>query len=98
MKRTENMSIVVLAITAAILAGLLIGSFVSGSSAIAGESAVKDGDYIMSIGQYNNETDFLYVIDIAAEKLNVYYINLTTGAIALGDSVDLKRAFAPGAP
>jgi len=96
MKRTDNLTIGVLAATAAVLALLLVASFLQ-QPAWAGQPGVKGGDYIMAVGSYNDQTDFLYVIDIAAERLNVYYVNITAGALALGATEDLHRAFQPAA-
>ena len=79
--------------TAAVLTTLLVASWLYTEPAYAGMASSKGGDYIMSAGAFNQESDFIYILDIANSKLNIYYANINTNAIALGDSVDLAKAF-----
>ena len=92
MKQTQNTTIVLLVVVASILTGLLVATCHT-EPAWAHTSSAKGGDYIISVGQFNQETDFIYVLDIANNKLNIYYPNINTNALALGDTVDLARAF-----
>lgn len=97
MKNTQNITLMLLIVTTAVLTTLLVASWLHTEPAYAGASA-KDGDYIMAIGSYNEESDFLYVLDIANAKLNIYYADINTNSIRPGGTVDLARAFGAVAP
>jgi len=92
MKNTENVTIALLAVTACILAALLVASHTGEPAYAAGES-VKGGDYIMAAAQWSASTDLVYVIDIAARQMNVYFLNPNTQALESLPSMDLRRAF-----
>lgn len=92
MQKTQNITIVLLLMTAAILTSLLAASWLYTEPAYAGSSA-SAGDYLMANGAYDGDTDFIYVLDIANAKLNLYYPNLNTNQLTLGTSVDLATAF-----
>ena len=93
MKRSENTAIVLLMTTAAILAAVIIGGFVNAPEQAFADASTRDGDYTIATGAYDNDTDLLYVIDMAAQKLNVYVVNTQTKAIELRDKVNLRQAF-----
>jgi hypothetical protein len=93
MKNAENVTLTLLVCTTTILLALLVGSWISTEPAYGSSSSSKDGDYIMSVGSYNNETDFIYVVDIASAQLNIYFPNINTNSLTLGDTVDLSKAF-----
>jgi len=88
MQKTQNITIVLLLMTAAILTSLLVASWLYTKPAYAGASA-RAGDYLMINGMYDTETDFVYVLDIAKGKLNLYYPNINTNALTLGCSVNV---------
>ena len=94
MKNTQNVTIVLLVVTAAILTSLLVGGYLYTQPAYAGTAQSKGGDYIMAAGSYDQGTDFIYVIDIASSKLAVYYANANNNSLMIGDKVDLGKAFA----
>jgi len=100
MKNSQNIAIVLLLITASILTGLLGACYLgTGQSAIGSAASVKGGDYIMVTGSFNADSDFLYVVDIAANKLSIYFLNPNTNSIVQGNTVDLAKAFGTvGAP
>ena len=93
MKNPENLTLALLAVGAAVLAGLLLAGHVCNAPAYGGVSAVKDGDYIMTVGAYDQDNDFVYVVDIASNRMNLYYVNINTNAIVFRDSVDLSKLF-----
>ena len=95
MKNTQNMTIGLLLITAAVLTALLISSYVTPQPTYAAPS-VKEGDYIMGTGQWSPSTDLVYVLDIAAQRINVYTANINTNSVELVATTDLERAFASG--
>lgn len=93
MKNNQNLAIVVLAITATILLAMLLG--LRADAPAYAEASIKQGDYIMVNGAITQGTDFVYIIDIAARKLNVYALDRRAGkGIEIRDSVELERAFA----
>ena len=93
MKNTQNITLVLLMITATMLTTLLVAGYVYTEPAYGGASSAKGGDYIMATGAYNQEADFVYVLDIASNKLNIYYPDININGLRLGDTVDLARAF-----
>jgi hypothetical protein len=98
MKNSQNITIVLLLVTAAILTTLLVAGYVNTTQpAYAATAQSKGGDYVMTAGSLNQESDFIYVIDIANNKLAVYYANVNTNSLMVGDKVDLARAFAAAA-
>jgi hypothetical protein len=97
MKNAQNITVMLLVVTAATLTTLLGVSWLYTEPAYAGAGPAKDGDYIMAAGSYNDQSDFLYIVDIANAKLNIYYADINTNSIRLGDTVDLGRAFGAAA-
>jgi hypothetical protein len=93
MKNSQNVTIVLLIVAAAILTTLLVAGYVHTQPAYAGTAQSKGGDYMMSAGSYNQDSDFIYVIDIANSKLAVYYANINNNSLMVGDKVDLSKAF-----
>jgi hypothetical protein len=93
MKNTQNATIVLLAASAAILAGLLIGAG-GDRTAQAGYAGVSKGDYIMVPYMWNDGLDLLVVIDVASRKMNIYFPNNNTKALEpLQPTIDLERTF-----
>jgi len=85
MQNNANVVIVLLVISAAVLTAVLVGT------AYADSSSTRAGDYAAATGSLDTERDLLYVIDIAAGRLNVYNVNRKSNTIDLGGSVDLAR-------
>ncbi|HUS91818.1 MAG TPA: hypothetical protein VM695_08210 [Phycisphaerae bacterium] len=92
MKQTNNITLVLLTMSAVVLTALLVAGWLYNEPAEAAGPA-KGGDFVMCAGAFNQESDFIYVLDIANNKLNIYYANINTNALALGDTVDLAKAF-----
>jgi len=96
MKKTQDITIGLLVVTASVLTTLLVASYVYTEPAYGTTAATRGcGDYMISTGSFNQETDFIYVVDIATAKLNVYYPNVNTNSLELGDTVDLAKSFGP---
>jgi len=94
MKNPQNITIVLLAVTAAILGGVLVGTGLD-RSAQAGYSGVSKGDYIMVPYTWSDQLDLMVVIDVAGRKMNVYFPNKTTKALdPIQPTIDLERTFA----
>lgn len=95
MTNAENTTITLLIVTAAILTSLLVAGYVASAPAYGGTSGVKDGDYVMTVGTYDQDNDFVYVIDTASNRLNLYYVNINTNAVVFRDNIDLSKVFRP---
>jgi len=92
MKNTENITIVLLLATAAILGAMLIATYRTETAQATGTS-VKQLDYIMATAQWSKSTDMIYVVDIASRQMNIYFLNINSNAIEAVSSVDLSKAF-----
>ena len=91
---TQNITIGMLLVTAAILTAVLIGTYTGSSQTALADTSIRSGDYTMGTGDLPGaNADLLYVIDIAAQRMNVYYLNEKTNAVDLINKVDLTRAF-----
>ena len=91
MNNNTNTIIVLLAITAAILGAILIGSYTAGPA--YAETSVMQGDYIMGPIGWKSSVQLVYIIDMHVNKLNTYMLNKRSGAIALGETIDLNKIF-----
>lgn len=96
MNNTQNVTICLLAITAAVL-GAILWTTNSDNAAYAGMTSEKGGDYILGAGAWSKSTDLIYTIDIAARQLNVYYANPNAnggaGSVDVIQQMDLEKAF-----
>ena len=86
-----TLTIALLTITAVLLGLVLIGS-IGENQAYAGAAALG-GRYMMVNGEHGTYMDFIYVIDVFDQTLNVYVYNYKTQKLELADQVDLAKAF-----
>jgi hypothetical protein len=87
--KNQNITIVLLLVTAALLTGILVSTFVGTSQVTtAAGDTVSGSDYIMCTATYGGGIDNLWVIDRVSKKMNVYWFNQA----ANGASIDLGRA------
>ena len=93
MNNPQNVAIVLLTVTAAILAGMLLGVW-QDQSAQAAYPSVSKGDYIMVPYTWASSLDFLVVIDVSAQKMKLYTPNKTTKVLDISKDIDLERVFA----
>ncbi len=93
MNDTGNVTIGLLIVTAVILTLMLVGTYFQTSQPVLAEGPARSGNYIMASGRWNVSVDIIWVINIAARQLNIYYANFKTDALELIDSVDLDQAF-----
>ena len=93
MNNPQNVTIVVLMISAAVLGGILVGSFTGATQPASAGTVSAGGDYIAVTGSYDDYLSLLYLVDVAADKLNVYVPNEKTSTLELRDTVDLAQAF-----
>jgi len=96
MQKTQNITIVMLLMTAAILSSLIVAGWLYTEQPAYGSGVSRAGDYIMASGQYDADTDFVYVLDIANAKLNLYYPDINTNQLKIGITVDVGAAFRTG--
>ena len=89
-----NASILVLCISAAVLAALVIGSYVT-QPAQASSASIKGGEYILGTASMKDSVDMITVIDTNMQRMMIYVPDKTgsPSRIDVGDSVDLRRAF-----
>ena len=93
MNNPQNVTIVVLMISAAVLGGILVGSFTGTTQPAYGGTLSAGGDYVAVTGSYNQYLSILYVVDVVANKLNVYVPNQKTSTVELRDTVNLAQVF-----
>ena len=93
MKNAENISLVLLAVTAAVLTGLLVGAYLHNEPAYAAAPSVSGGDYVMSIGGYDQDNEFVWVINMASNQLILYGIDINARSIRTVGTADLSRPF-----
>jgi len=91
MKDMQNVTIVLLLITAVILAVVLIATYQT-EPAYA-DTPTRGGDYILGTGAWSKSRDLVYVIDRATRTINVYAANINTNVIDLVDQQNLERVF-----
>ena len=87
-----NITIALLIVSAAILGGLMLAGTLTAPATAA--TPIRGGDYIMVTGSYSGGTDIVYVLDIAAGKMNAYVTHPTDYSLALRDQINIKQAFA----
>jgi len=93
MRDTQDVTIALLIATAVILSAILLSAYRTQDPAACADTSVEHGDYLMVPGARGTTTDLLYVVDIAARRLNTYETNVNTWTMELIDSVDLERSF-----
>jgi hypothetical protein len=96
--KSQNITIVLLLVTAALLTGILVSTFVGTSQpATASGNPVRGGDYIMCTAAFSGNIDNLWVIDAVAKKMTVYVFNPQSRPpeidLIKGGGVDLEREF-----
>jgi hypothetical protein len=93
MNQTENITIVLLLVSAAVLGAMLVVFHHTGEAPAQAAASSRGGEYIMTAGAYSSARDLLYVVDITAQKLNTYTVNINTGAVERVDGTDLTKIF-----
>lgn len=93
MKNTENITIVMLLATAAILSGMLVGAYLDTSQSAGAEVYARHMSFIVSTGKVAPYIDAMYFIDLETKKLNTYTLSSKNNSIEFMATVDLERAF-----
>lgn len=91
MKNTQNVTILLLTISAILLGSLLLA--LNHSQPAHAAMAQRRNEYIQVTGQYNSSTELLYVVDLSQQKMNVYFADEQKKTTTLLTQLDLKRAF-----
>ena len=94
MKNTQNTTIVLLLITAAILTTMLLPAFMNDPESTAyGDGSVRQGKYIVATGGYDIHTDLIYIVNIESQKLCVYAPNMGKRTIdKIGTAISLNKS------
>jgi len=91
-KDTQNTTIVLLLVTAAVLTAMIIPTFIDDDSVALANSTARQGKYILATGGFNQNIDLVYVVNIDTQKLVVYAPNLAKRTIdKMGTAVSLKQ-------
>lgn len=97
MKDSQNITIALLLVSAAVLAGLLFVASYETKPAYAA-SPSRAGDYIMINGTISSSKDLIYVVDLAQGKLIAYIGDINANAMKPVDVIDLEKEFSKAAP
>jgi len=91
--KNQNIAILILCISAALLAALLIGSYTSRDA--YADASVKSSDFILGVAAVKDTQDMVTVIDVPAQRMLVYVPDKPTAPTRLdaGTGVDLRRQF-----
>ncbi|MGC9455622.1 MAG: hypothetical protein ACP5HU_12280 [Phycisphaerae bacterium] len=93
MKNNQNITIVLLTISAAILSVMLVATMTQTSQEAQAAASVKQGDYIMVTGEISARYDALYAVDVLERRMNVYWVNPDNNRLEILATADLERAF-----
>ncbi len=94
MRESQNLTIGVLSITGVVLlVAVIFATAGSQNPAMAIGQTDRGGDYIVVTGQFNDNSEVIYITDAAAQRMNMYSYQWNRGQLTLWDSYDLKRAF-----
>ena len=102
-QKMQNITITLLLVTAAILLTAILTTYVNtgssqaqagGGAGVAGEEILPPrlpAKYVMGVGQVRQNQDFVYVIDVNAGRMNVYYTNLKAMAVDKAQGVEFGK-------
>jgi len=93
MKNTQNITIVLLLVSAVLLTALLIGIHRNTARRADAQVTVRAGRYIVAVGTWSSSMDLVYVVDIATRKLNVYAASRAQRRLELLDSAEMEPVF-----
>ncbi len=99
MRQNENLTICALSITAVVLLVGLILTTVGGQNQVMaiGQTA-RGGDYIVATGQFTQNSELVYVMDVAARRLNAYSYDKSRRQLVLWDGLDLSPVLGKAVP
>ncbi|MFP4107281.1 MAG: hypothetical protein ACLFVU_14505 [Phycisphaerae bacterium] len=93
MKDPQNIMLVLLMVTSLILGAIVVTTYTTDQA--YAESSTREGRYTVVSGEWSNSADLIYMVDIPAQKLNVYFIEERGQAAEMKkvETVNLKRLF-----
>ncbi len=95
MKDSQNVTIAILCVSAAVLGALL--AFTTNTGRTYADVSAGAGDYVMFTAEITDSSDLLYIIDRTTRRMNAYQFKALENTINLVDQVDLAKAFrSPG--
>jgi hypothetical protein len=87
----KDFAIGILSVTAVILfTAVVILQNISPRPAMAVGQGGYSGDYVVSTARLDDTTEVVYVIDTAAQQMNMYGFNFTRGFIELVQAFDMR--------
>jgi hypothetical protein len=87
----KNLTIAVLTITGGILlAALVLVHSLGPQPALALAQVDRAGDYLVATGQLQRSTEYVYIVDAAVGRLNVYALDFNRKQLQLIDTFDLR--------
>jgi len=93
MKDTQNITILMLLVTAAILSAMLVGTYVETSQSADAEAFARHMGFIVATGRLTANAEAMYIIDLQTKRLNTYFLNSRNNTIEFLATVDLERVF-----
>ncbi len=94
---SKDFAIGILSVTAVVLltAFVLVQAF-SPATVLAGAApaAGAAGQYIVTVGQLDDISELVYVLDTASQRMNVYGLNPQTNALEIVEQLDVRPAAA----
>lgn len=91
MKDTQNIAIVLLFATAAILTAVLIVGY-SSQEAYA-DTSVRQGDFMLLAGEITGDRDGLYLFNTRTKKMVLYDLNKDRREFVVVEQIDLGKLF-----
>ena len=93
MKDTQNITILMLLVTATILGAMLVGAYVGTSQRAGGETSTRHMGFIVVTGRASATTEAMYILDLETKRLNTYFLNQRNNSIEFLATVDLEKVF-----
>lgn len=92
MRDNENITILLLVLTASVLTAMLVMTFVQTAPepAQAGQM-VRGGEYLFGTASINPNVDIVYVVDGTVRGINAYYVNQKTKSIDKITGVEFSK-------
>lgn len=87
---SKDLAIGVLSVTAVIMfAALVIVQSLAPQSAMAYSQSASAGDFLVSTSQLDDTAELVIIVEAAAQRMNVYGLNVPLGQIELIQQIDL---------
>lgn len=96
---SKDLAIGVLSVTSVVLfAALVIVQALAPQTAMAFSQNANSGDFLVTTSQLDDTAELVVIVEAAAQRMNVYGLNVSLGQIELIQQIDLgplQRAAAP---